>query len=288
MIRRVSSIVAALMLVLMLASAGCSRKMVTVSTGEIVLCTEGEIVSDTTEEIQVPEDEVGEHYVKTSVTTCDRHTKLPELYEKAQQAIRAKDFATALGLLAQVVEMDPTYRKAGQQAEDIKKTKTTSADGSPGTGPADGGDSGNGNTGGQDAGTGDEPVGPIMSLAGYMPDKLPGFVGQGLVADPFVLTRNYLPAKPGPMRFLVIVAEQFIDAKAAGAEMNGAIKRDYPEAGSAVTISGKSGYSGARDGTGIVAFVDGAVLVAVEGTSSSDDGPGLRATLTDIAKSLIK
>lgn len=285
MSRRFASVAMTLVFALAVGSAGCSRKMVTVSTGEIVLCTEGEIVSDTTEEVQVPDNEVGEHYVKTTVITCDRHARLAELYEKAQQAIRDKDFETAQGLLAQVVEMDPAYRRARQQAEDIEKSKTTSADASPGQGST-GGDSGD--TGGQDAGTGDEPVGPIMNLAGYVPDKLPGFVGQGLVADPFVITRNYLPEKPGSMKFLVIVAEQFIDAKAASAELNGAIKRDYPESGGAVTVSGKSGYFGARDGTGIVAFVDGAVLVAVEGTSSSGDGPALKTAITDIAKNLTK
>ena len=74
---------------------GCRKRQVTVRTGEIVLCTEGEVVSDTTESIEVPADEVKDYGVTTRGDTCDLHAKLAALYETAQQAIADGDLEAA-------------------------------------------------------------------------------------------------------------------------------------------------------------------------------------------------
>lgn len=64
-------LVAGLLVGAVLPLTGCGRK-VTVTTGEIVLCTAGEIIEDNTEQLEVPADKVADYSVTTTVITCDR------------------------------------------------------------------------------------------------------------------------------------------------------------------------------------------------------------------------
>jgi len=275
-------------------------RMVTVANGEIVLCTEGEVISDTTEELQVPASDVGEYGVTTRVTTCDYHAQLASLYAEAQDALRAGDAEEARKALAEVVKIDPTYRKAASQLEDIESGRTPKPDdapASPGDAPGGNGDGDSDPGDGDPADTPSDPVdddgsdvpqGPVLDLMRYVPDTLTGFVAQGLLADPFVLTRQYLPENQEDITALVIVAEQFKDNAGAQAELDRTIKTTYPDAASAFDVAGNAAYFGTRGSVAIVAFADGAVLVAIEGASGSDDASGLKATLSDVAEELMK
>ncbi len=265
----------------LLLPGGCKKKMVTVRTGEIVLCTEGEIVSDTTEEIEVPAEEVGEYSVVTKVETCDLHAKLAKLYAEAQAAIRGGDLEAARSSLTEILKLDAAYRKAKTQLADIEAGKTPGAD-SPSTGqPADPG---------QDPGTpGEEdPAGPILTLASFTPDSVAGLVGQGLIADPFTLTRDYLPATPGTLLKAVIVAEQFKDATAAKRELDRVIKPSYPTGSSQTTTAGRSVYYGVNGKVSAAAFVDGAVLVVVEGAATGASGSSIKAKVLEVAGAIGK
>ncbi len=258
---------------------GCKKQStVTVTTGEIVLCTEGEIISDTTEDIAVPEGDVADYSVTTRIETCDLHKKLADLYARAQAAIAAGQLDTAEGLLNELIALDPTYRQAGDQLAKI----------SQGTNPGTGGGSspGGGNTtpGGEEQ----PPTGPIMNLVHYVPDVLSGFVAQRLVADPFVLTREYIPAKKGSIIHLVIVAEQFKDAAGARAEVDATIKTTYPEHAQAFKVGGKEAYYGTRADVAIVTFIDGGILVAVEGAASAGDGASIESPIKSIADEIGK
>ncbi|MDO9108123.1 MAG: hypothetical protein Q7U89_03930 [Coriobacteriia bacterium] len=269
----------ALALVLLIAlplSAGCRAKTVTVKSGEIVLCTEGEIVSDTTEELQVPADEVGEHSVRTRVVTCDLHTKLAKLYADAQAALDAGDSAGAAAALTAILKLDVTYRKAGTQLAEIKAGKIPASDGTQPTGPG---------PGGQDPGTpgDDQPTGPVLVLASYTPDSVAGLVGQGIIADPFTLTRDYLPGTPGTLLKAVIVAEQFKDAAGAKAALDGVIKASYPDKSATLSVGGRSAYYGQSGRVVAVAFVEGAVLVVIEGAATGDDGSTIKAKIVEVA-----
>jgi len=274
---RMTRIVIALALLLALPlSAGCREKTVTVRSGEIVICTEGEIISDTTEEISVPADEVGEYSVKTRVETCDLHAKLAKLYDDAQKAIAAGDVEGAKAALTQVLKLDVTYRAAGTQLADINAGKKPAVDGAQ---PAQPG------TGAQDPATPgeDDPAGPILTLSSYTPDSVAGLVGQGLIADPFTLTRDYLPSTPGSMLKAVIVAEQFKDAAAAKAELADVIKPSYSKQAATLTTGGRSVYYGVSGKVAAVAFVEGSVLVVVEGAATGDDGAVVKAKILEAA-----
>lgn len=261
---------------------GCKAKMVTVTTGEVVLCTEGELVSDTTEEIEVRADEVGEYGVKTSVVTCDLHTKIAALYAQAQEAIAAGDFEAAGRALAEVVAADPLYRRAGSQLSDINSGRKPVGDGvaAPPTG---------GSTTVPDSERpGDEtPTGPVVNLARYVPDTLAGFVGQGLIADPLTLTRDYLPTGGGAATKLVIVVEQFQSADMAKAELSSVIKPAYSGGGQSIDVSGKAGYYGEASSVAAVAFTDGALLVVVEMATSGDQS-GIKTTVINTAREVAK
>jgi len=268
-------IVLSLLLALPFAS-GCREKTVTVRSGEIVMCTEGEIISDTTEALSVPADEVGEYSVKTRVETCDLHTKLAKLYDDAQKAIAAGDLEGAKAALTQVLKLSATYRKAGTQLADINAGKKPAPDGTQATQPG---------TPGQDPGTPgeDDPTGPILTLASYAPDAVAGLVGQGLITDPFTLTRDYLPATPGSLLKAVIVAEQFKDAAAAKTELADVIKPSYANRAANLTAGGRSVYYGESGRVAAVAFVEGSVLVVVEGAASGDDGAAVKAKILEAA-----
>lgn len=269
---------------LLVAGTGCREKTVTVTSGEIVLCTEGEIVSDTTESIEVPADEVADHSVSTRVITCDLHSKIAGLYAAAQDAIAAGDLEEAQRILAEVLAGDPLYRRASAQLEEIKAGRAPAPDGQaavptpdPGTTPA------------QDPKPGDaEPTGPVLNLVGYVPDTLPGFAGQGLVADPFVLTRYYLPTSEGSMSSLVIVVEQFKDAAMAQRDLDQILKPTYPGSGAAVSVKGAPGYFGNNQDVAIVAFVQGALLIAVEGGPTTGNPASLKSDLLGIAGQIAK
>jgi len=270
-----SAIVLSLLLTLPFAS-GCREKTVTVRSGEIVMCTEGEIISDTTEELSVPADEVGEYSVKTRVETCDLHTKLAGLYDDAQKAIAAGDLESAKAALTQILKLSVTYREAGTQLADINAGKKPAPDGSQPTQPG---------TGGQNPGTpGDDvPTGPVLTLASYAPDSVAGLVGQGLIVDPFALTRDYLPATPGSLLKAVIVAEQFKDAAAAKAALANSIKPSYSKQSANLTAGGRSVYYGVNGRVAAVAFVEGSILVVVEGAASGNDGSAVKAKILEAA-----
>lgn len=258
------------------ALGGCKQKTVTVRSGEIVMCTEGEIIADTTEEIEVPADEVGKHSVKTRTETCDLHTKLASLYRDAQDKLSAGDTAGAKAALTQVLKLDATYRKASAQLADIDAGKKPAPDATNDEDPA---------TPGQDPGTPgeEEPTGPVLGLSTFTPDSVAGLVGQGLIADPFTLTRDYLPATPGTLLKAVIVAEQFKDAAAAKAELDQVIKPSYSKQASTQSTGGRSVYYGVNGKVAAAAFVQGSILVVVEGAASGSDGAAVKSKVLEVA-----
>lgn len=274
--RFVRLLLVSLLLVALSLSAGCRQKMVTVRSGEIVICTEGETVSDTTKEISVPADEVGRYSVKTRIETCDLHKKLAALYADAQKALTDGDLAAAKASLTELLKLNPAYRKAGSQLADINAGKKPAVDGTTSGGSGDTGQ--NPGTPGED-----DPTGPILTLASYTPDSVAGLVGQSLIVDPFTLTRDYLPATPGTMLKAVIVAEQFKDAAAAKAQLSESIKSSYPKSPANVTIAGRSAYFGVNGKVAAAAFVEGSVLVVVEGAAVGDDGAALKSKILEVA-----
>lgn len=275
MVKRAFVVVLALTLVvaLVVSLGGCQRK-VSVLTGEIVVCTAGEILEDNTEEIQVPEDELAEYGVTTKVTTCDKHSDLAELYEAAQKAIAVGDLVTARERLETLVDRDPAYRNAKQQLAEINKGATPQTD------------SGQQTNNGGDAPTGETPAetpppqGPVVSLMKYVPDTLTGYVAQGILADPASLSRQYLPVG-GSASQLVIEVEQRVDAGAATLEQQ-RIASAYPQSQSTRTVNGRTVMAGVNGPYAIAVFTDGAITVAVELHGSSG------ASLVDAAFAVVE
>jgi hypothetical protein len=231
--------------------------MVTVRTGEVVLCTAGEVIEDNTKEIEVPVKDVSKYSVTTKVITCERHQGLAGLWEAAQQALAQGDTNAARAKLAAIVAKDPTYAggKAKQQLDEISGGGSPSADGSQsGTSTAGGG--------GTPPSDGEEPVGPVANLLKYVPDEIEGYTAQGLTADPASITRNYIPLS-GTADLMVISVEQMVDAKRAATGLD-AFKQTYPDNFATVTIAGKNGRFGTRSGFAAAAFVDGSLLVTIE------------------------
>lgn len=276
--------VAVLLVAAFVVSSLFGGKTVLVRDGEVVYCTYGEVVSDTTEELEVPARKVGDYGVKTRTITCDLHSKLAALYAEAQKALTDGDLDAAKKALAEVVALDPTYGKARTQLDEIQAGKSPVADGGSPSTPNNStpSDSPPSETPGEEV-----PTGPSVGMSIYMPDRVTGFVGQLLIVDPFVLTRDYLPEKPGSITKLVIVAEQFKDAAAASAALNGRIKAAYPTSGATLQVGGKPAYFGAKETVSAVAFVDGAILVVLEAGATSGEGETFKTTVLNIAEEIV-
>jgi hypothetical protein len=272
--------------------------MVTVASGEIVLCTNGEIVSDTTEEIDVPADEVAEHGVTTEVITCDLHEKLDALYAEAEKALSDGDAASAERAFAEITEADGSYRDAASRLADLRAGGTAAAGGAAAGGEtadrtSPGGSTPGANTPGTPGGStpstpGDDegPVGPIANLTTYIPDRLPGFVGQRIYSDPFVLFRDYLPESSGKIVQLATEVEQFKDNNYARANVDSRVKTRYASDGQAVTIGSLDGYFGTRPDFAGLAFTEGPVFILLEVYTTSSNPAEHKSALVAAARAM--
>ena len=266
--------------------AGCNRT-VRVETGERIVCTYGEVVTDTIHTVEVPSDQAGKYKVVRETITCDRHKRLEALYAEAQAAIVAGDLKTARVRLAEIVTTEPTFRNAQQQLDAIDEGKTPTVDTS--VSPSSGSTTTKPPATGGTPSQGQEPVGPVATLSTWVPDTLPGYTSTPIIADVYTLTRQYLPAKTDPTDALVIVVEQYKDAAAAKAAISNDLGASYPTDSSAITVSGRSVYFG-TDGHrfAIAAWNENGVIVAVEGSSKTGNPAALKAHLTSLVTAIVK
>ena len=244
-------------------------------TGERVTCTYGHLVSETVKVIEVPAADADRYGVVSRIVTCGRHKALEKLYAEAQAAIAAGDFKGAKEKLAEVLKGDPRFRKAAEQAKAIDAGKKPAAD----TGGSAGGDTGGGK----------QPVGPVANLTGWVPDTLSGYTAQPVIADELQITREYVSTGSGDIESLVIVVEQFKNTIAARQAITTRIKRDYPVSPSSASVKGRTLYFG-TDGRrfALVAWNEGGLVIAIEGSARDRKPAGLKVALTAVADAIIK
>ncbi len=255
-------------------SSRIQPELVTVKTGEVVICTAGEVVEDNTEELEVPPSDVAKYSVTMRTITCPDHQGVSTLYDEAQKAIAEGDLATAAEKLQQVVAADPLNKKATEQLKQIESGKKPEPD----TEPGDGGDE-------PDTPTPDEPTDPVSNLTKYVPNRIPGYSAQGVIADPASITRNYLPTS-GNADLLVVMAEQTVDAGNA-ADMIATLKGTYPSSAGTVSIGGKKAYFGVRDQSAVVLVADGPVVVTVEIHAKKGSATALKGALLKAATTVL-
>jgi hypothetical protein len=260
-------------------TAGCQRK-VEVKSGTITMCTAGEVISNDVKTIKVPANKAGTYRVRTIVTTCDKHAKAATLYAEAQAALSAGDTKLAAVKLAAVVALDPTYRKAKEQADAIAKGGKPASDTSPAPSTPT---------------TGAVPVTPskpgettetVGGLGKWAPDSITGFVAAKPLSDALSISREYIPSGASPTQGLVIVAEQFRTAADAKGALEHQVKQSYTQDVASLKINGHDAYFG-TDGRRFAAigFTDGAVMVALELTAAKSP-QNLRTLAEQVAKQL--
>ncbi len=244
-------------------------ELVTVKTGEVVVCTAGEVVEDNTEDIEVPASEVAQYSVKMRVVTCPDHQDVSGLYNEAQKAMADGDLVTASQKLRQVVAANAAYKKASEQLAQIESGKKPKPDTAPGAREQTA------------TPTPDEPTDAVSNLTKYVPDRIKGFSAQGIVADPASITRNYLPTSGGA-DLLVVMAEQTVDAKSAASAIK-TLRGTYPYSAATVSVGGKKGYFGVREQSAVVLVADGPVVVTVEMHAKKGSGSALKGAVQDVA-----
>jgi hypothetical protein len=268
-------LIAALALLALLVAATVpsllARRTVTVKTGEVVLCTAGEIVEDNTRDVDVPASQVSKYSVTTRVITCPAHRDSSGLYEEAQKAIAGGDLEVAAEKLKLVLVADPTNTTASAQLKAIEAGKKPRPDeGSGQSSPATSGP------------TPDEPIDAVSNLAKYVPDDITGFSAQGVVADPASITRNYLPSS-GAADLMVVTAEQTVDAKSAASTIE-TMKGTYPTSADEITLkSGARVYFGVWAQYAVILVAEGPIVVAVEIHAKSGNGLKLKDALIAVA-----
>lgn len=279
MLRRLGIALAIAALAGALALVGCAQ-LVRVETGTIVTCTYGEITTDTVHVIEVPADQAANYTVTRETTTCPLHLKAEALYAEAQAAILSADLEAAKAKLAEIVALDATFRRARSELDAINAGKTPVPD-TGSTTPS------TGTTG--TAGGDKLPLGPVANLANYVPDSVAGYTGQPVNADVFTLAREYAPPANSPADYLVIVVEQYKDAKAAQADVVAAIVPRYGFGVSKVNVAGREmrfGTDGSRFAT--LEWNDGGILVVIEASSAARKPVDLKSTLVTLAGGLVK
>ncbi|TDB37641.1 MAG: hypothetical protein D9V44_06120 [Actinobacteria bacterium] len=270
--RLASAFLAVILVTSLLGTAGCKQRTVTVKTGEIVLCTAGEVVEDKTTDMKVPEKDVAKYSVTTRIITCPDHQNVGSLYDEAQKALAAGDLKTAADKLKAVLALNPGYKNASSQLNEINGGKKPTPDTTGGS------------TGSTTTPTPDEPTDAVSNLVKYVPDTIAGYSAQGIIADPASITRNYIPTS-GNADQLVIFAEQTVDAKGAQATLD-TLKQSYPTSGAAVKVGTKSGYFGIRDSFAVVIFIDGPVVVSVELHAKTGKAADLKDAAMKVAAAL--
>ncbi len=257
--------------------AGCAQRQVKVESGERVVCTYGEVVTDTVRVLEVPASEAARHSVRSSTVLCPRHKRLKELYDAAQDALRQGDTEAALRHLRELVGMDSAFADASSQLAAVERGETpTSSGDAPGRSN-------------QPTDTGRVPLGPTEELARYVPDTLAGFLAEPTLVDPFSLTREYVPSDTARVLALVIAVERYKTAALARAGVDASIKKPYSAHASSVKVAGRSAYFG-TDGKryAVLAWNDGGILVALEMLSASGRPQDLRADLSAVATDILK
>ena len=245
-----------------------SKRTVEVKTGERVMCTYGEQVSNSIRTIRVPAKEAANYSVKTVTITCDEHLALEASYAAAQAALAKKDVATAKAELEKVVRVEPSFRRARQQLDEIAAGKVPAPDTGTGGGgaPPDTSQPATQTTPGKD----DPPAGPVASLLVYTPDSLAGYRVLKPVADVFAVSREYLPLSSGKIAALVIAAEQHRSDQAAIDWVRDNVRQLYTHSARDLRVKGHDGYI-ATDGRrfAIIAWTEGPITVAIEADTSS-------------------
>jgi hypothetical protein len=258
-------------------ASGCQRK-VEVQSGTRTVCTAGEVISDDVKTIKVPANKASAYRVRTITVTCEKHTQLPILYADAQTALAAGDTKLAATKLAQVIALEPTYRKAKEQSDSIAKggkpaPDTTPAPGAvtppPVTPPKPG-----------------EATETVGALGRWTPDTITGFTAARALADALTVSREYTPTGSSPAVSAVIVAEQFRTSADAQKGIEVQVKQRYTKDVATVKVKGRDAYFG-TDGKRFAAlgFTDGSVMVAV-GLTATKDPKDLRALAEQIAAQL--
>ena len=256
----------------------------TVKTGTIVMCTQGEMVSNDTRTLEVDVDEVGEYGVKTKVVTCDRHKRLAVLREQAEAALAAGDLAAARVALEEIVKLDPADSGSSERLASVRAGKKPAASapkpsgGDPVTPGAPDGDN-----------PGENPSGPNADLTRYMPDTLKGFVAQGIVADPFILWRDYVPSDSAQGVQLVVMAEQHGNESSAQAAIDSDMKTYYPNNAASFQVEGRNAYFGTRSGDlALLAITDGSVRFVLELTTQPGKATAAKTLLTNTAMEILR
>lgn len=257
-----------------------SNRKVEVTTGEIIECTYGHIVSEDVKTLRVPAREASKYGVRTVKTVCDEHAAVEEAYAEAQAALKKADLETAKRKLEEVLALDPAYRQAQSQLDAIVAGKKPSADSEPAPSANDGDSATKPSTPGDDA----DPTGPVASLTGWMPDDLDGYQADKMLADVLAVSRQY--AGSGG-RTLVISAEQLGTEEIAKSIWDRDYKLRYAKNAKTLKINGKNAYGG-TDGSevAVLGIVDGPVLVVLQLSSDDVEPPTLLSELTAMAKGL--
>lgn len=260
--------------------AGCQPK-VEVKTGERVVCTEGHLITEDIQTIEVPADEIANYKVVTVVQTCPQHSELVALYEDAQKAIAEGDLKTAETNLTKIVASDPAFRKAQTQLDKVKTGEKPAVDNEQPAPPATT-DGTNSKPGEGDTST---PAGALLKWA---PDNIKGFKATKPIVELLNISREYVPESGTKAVSFVIVAEQAKTAKGAQAALNTQVKQQYPADAETITINGRKVYFGTNGNRfAAIGFTEGAVMVALEMSVEADGSPKtLKSTLTAAAKQL--
>jgi hypothetical protein len=126
----------------------------------------------------------------------------------------------------------------------------------------------------------------VVSLTKYVPDNIPGYVAQGIIADLASLSRQYLPQDKAADQLFIDV-EQHVNADAAVA-MQQQFAAGYPNNTTSKTVNGKTVMAGVNGKYAAGVFIDGPLTVIVELHATGTSGAGLLDAVFAVVQTIAK
>lgn len=287
-------LVAMLALSLAVSSLGVTGCKVKVQSGTRYLCTYGEKLGSDIKDLQVKKADAAKYTVKTQTITCSRHQQAEAAYAKAQAALKSGDAKTAKADLAKVVKLDPDFKKAAAQLDQLAKGGKPAPD----AGPIDAADKTDPKAGGKTPPPGDNPKPPpgdqspgMNKYLDLVPDEIPGFTAERFVGEDVSLTRAYVPKDKSKYDQLVIMIQQFDSESSAKRGIDTNIKGAYSGSPSSVSLPEaglKGGYFGTNgSGFAVVSIVNGDALVTLELHATGAKASSLKSELIRLAEIIL-
>lgn len=257
-------IIAAVLVVLLVATGIGFASLTSVATGTKLVCKYNHTIRENISSTVVPRWSADDYGVLKTTITCQKHKRLEKLRADALAALEAGDTETAKKLFTEIRRIDPTFADVNTQLDRIAaKQPSPSSPGAP-PNPA-------------------EPV-PVIDLPSMLPASLNGYKTGELDAGAAYASRNYRPDSQGKMQSLLATVHSAGTQTGAEQFIIRVDQAGFPKNAKNITVNGYAAYFGTNGTTyATLAWAKGTIVYELQAHSSAGNPAGLEQDLIALA-----